>query len=224
MREIILDTETTGLDPKSGHKIVEIGCVEMIDRVKTGKFFHAYINPMRDVPTEAFRVHGLSEEFLRDKPIFEKIAEEFLDFIQDSRLVIHNARFDMKFINHELSLIEKQEIPITSAIDTLLIARKKFPGSPANLDALCKKFKIDLSKREKHGALLDAELLAEVYIELQGGAQTAINFQIQEKEINVENKAVSLKMPARKFEISEEDQENHQKLLKQIKSPIWENN
>jgi DNA polymerase III subunit epsilon len=171
MREIVLDTETTGFDPEAGDKLVEIGAVELWNHLPTGKTFHQYINPQRNMPDSAFQVHGLSEEFLRDKPIFQEIAQAFLAFIADSPLVIHNASFDMKFLNHELRNIGQKPMPQSRAIDTLLIARSKFPGSPASLDALCRRFGVDNSAREKHGALLDSEILAEVYLELIGGRQ-----------------------------------------------------
>ena len=171
MREIVMDTETTGLDPYDGHRIVEIGGVELLNHVPTGRTYHQYINPMRDMPTEAFEVHGISAEFLADKPVFEKIAQEFLDFVGDAKLVIHNASFDMKFLNAELKWCNKPLLPDDQALDTLAIARKRFPGSPASLDALCRRFGIDNSARELHGALLDSEILAEVYLELIGGRQ-----------------------------------------------------
>ncbi|QUS36429.1 DNA polymerase III subunit epsilon [Falsirhodobacter algicola] len=171
MREIVLDTETTGLDPFTGDRIVEIGGVELLNHMPTGRTYHQYINPERDVPTEAFDVHGLSEEFLRDKPVFARIGQDFLDFVGDAKLVIHNASFDMKFLNHELSRMGLPQLPNAQAIDTLAIARRRFPGSPASLDALCRRFGIDNSARTKHGALLDSEILAEVYLELIGGRQ-----------------------------------------------------
>lgn len=171
MREIILDTETTGLNPLEGHRIIEIGCLEMIDKVLTGREFHCYINPQRDVPQEAYRIHGISSEFLQDKPLFSNIADEFLSFIDGATLVIHNARFDIGFINHELSRLGKVALDLGEVVDTLMMARKAFPGARANIDALCKRFKIDNTMRTKHGALLDAQLLAEIYIELTGGRQ-----------------------------------------------------
>jgi len=171
MREIVLDTETTGFDPSSGDRIVEIGCIELHNHVATGKTYHQYINPMRDMPEDAFKVHGISSDFLRDKPVFAKIGQAFLDFIGDAKLVIHNASFDMKFLNAELGWMNLPLLPMDQAIDTLLIARKRFPGSPASLDALCRRFAIDTSARTLHGALLDSEILAEVYLELIGGRQ-----------------------------------------------------
>ena len=167
-REIILDTETTGLDPASGHRLVEVGCVEMVNGSRTGQFYHCYLNPERDMPPDAERIHGLKIEFLQNKPFFRDICADFLAFLGDSPLVIHNAEFDLKFINHEIARLGHAPIPYSRATDTVKIARAKFPGAPANLDALCKRFEIDLSSRTKHGALLDAELLAEVYIELMG--------------------------------------------------------
>lgn len=172
MREIVLDTETTGFEPGEGDRIVEIGAVELLNHVPTGRSYHQYINPERAMPAAAFQVHGLGDDFLRDKPKFTQIAAAFLEFIgADSRLVIHNAAFDMKFLNAELGWAGHPTMPMDRAIDTVAMARRKFPGSPASLDALCRRFGIDNSAREKHGALLDSELLAEVYLELIGGRQ-----------------------------------------------------
>lgn len=171
MREIVLDTETTGLEPANGDRIVEIGAVELFNHMPTGKTYHQYINPQRSMPQEAFAVHGLGDDFLRDKPVFGTILDAFLDFIGDAKLVIHNASFDMKFINAEFASLSKPAIPFARAVDTLAIARKKFPGSPVTLDALCRRFGIDNSARTLHGALLDSEILAEVYLELIGGRQ-----------------------------------------------------
>ena len=171
MREIVLDTETTGFEPSEGHRIVEIGAVELFNHMPTGKTYHQYINPERSMPREAFEVHGLGDDFLRDKPVFKEIGRAFLEFIGDAKLVIHNAAFDVKFLNFELKLIGLPSIEWSRAIDTLAISRQKFPGSPASLDALCRRFGVDNSAREKHGALLDSEILAEVYLELIGGRQ-----------------------------------------------------
>ena len=171
MREIVLDTETTGFDPETGDRIVEIGAVELMGHVATGRTYHQYINPERTMPDEAFQVHGLGDDFLRDKPKFAEVGRAFLDFIGDAKLVIHNAAFDIKFLNAELKWMGLPQIPWDQAIDTLEIARKKFPGSPASLDALCRRFSIDNSSRTLHGALLDSEILAEVYLELIGGRQ-----------------------------------------------------
>jgi len=171
MREIVLDTETTGFDPESGDRIVEIGAIELIGHVPTNNVFHEYIDPGRSMPQSAFEVHGLGDDFLRGKPKFAQIGQKFLDFVGDARLVIHNAAFDMKFLNAELKWLSLPMLPYDRAIDTLEIARRKFPGSPASLDALCRRFGIDNSARTLHGALLDSEILAEVYLELIGGRQ-----------------------------------------------------
>lgn len=171
MREIVLDTETTGFEPSEGHRIVEIGALELLNHMPTGKTYHQYINPERLMPKEAFEVHGLGDDFLRDKPVFKAIARPFLEFIGEATFVIHNAAFDLKFLNAELQALGHPGLPMTQALDTVALARKKFPGSPASLDALCRRFGIDNSSREKHGALLDSELLAEVYLELIGGRQ-----------------------------------------------------
>lgn len=223
IREIAFDTETTGLDPEVGHRIVEIGCVEMIGHIRTGRTFHAYINPEREVPREAEAVHGLSTKFLSDKPKFSEIAQAFLEFIEDSPLIIHNAGFDMKFINHELFLAEQPTIPFGRAVDTLLLARQKFPGQPNSLDALCKRFNVDLSLRTKHGALLDSELLADVYLELRGGRQTALTLH---QEILAENTTqtsiqVRVEIPYRSFDISAEDAARHRAFIEKLKNPMW---
>jgi DNA polymerase-3 subunit epsilon len=174
MREIVLDTETTGLDPLRGDRLVEIGCVEIFNRMPTGQTFHRYINPQRDMPQEAFAVHGLSSEFLADKPLFEQIVDEFLEFVGDAPLVIHNASFDISFINAELDRLQRQAIGRERLVDTLLLARRKHPGVSNRLDDLCSRYAIDNSRRTKHGALLDAELLAEVYIDLIGARQSQL--------------------------------------------------
>ena len=174
MREIVFDTETTGFEPSDGHRIVEVGCVELLDHFPTGRTLQFYLNPERDVPIESQRVHGLSGEFLADKPLFAQVVEEFLEFLGDAPLVIHNASFDIKFINAELKRTGHKPIPLARAIDTIEIAKRKFPGARYSLDELCKRFGIDLSVRTKHGALLDAQLTAEVYLELIGGRQRGL--------------------------------------------------
>lgn len=174
MREIVLDTETTGLDPETGDRIVEIGALELLNHLPTKKTFHRYLNPERDMPAGAFAVHGLSAEFLADKPVFAAIAREFLEFVQGAKLVIHNASFDMKFLNAELTGAGLPKLPPDQAVDTLEIARRKFPGAQNSLDALCRRFGVDNSSRQKHGALLDSEILAEVYLELIGGRQPGL--------------------------------------------------
>ncbi len=174
MREIVLDTETTGLDPSQGHRIVEVGCVELINRIPTGNSFHRYFNPERDMPIEAFNVHGLSREFLSDKPLFAECCEELIEFLGDAKLVIHNAGFDCNFLNAEFERLKKPRIAHERLIDTLALARRRHPGGGNKLDDLCVRYGIDNSKRTKHGALLDAELLAEVYGELIGGRQAKL--------------------------------------------------
>ncbi len=190
MREIILDTETTGLSPTTGDRLVEIGCVELINHIPSGKTFHVYINPERDMPKEAEAIHGLSAAFLKDKPLFKSIAEEFLIFVGDAPLIIHNASFDMGFINAELGFIGRAAIPPAQVIDTLPMARRSHPMGPNSLDALCRRYGIDNSKRTKHGALLDAELLADIYLELIGGRQTALLLQAQATTQKVEIQSV----------------------------------
>ncbi|MBS1180539.1 MAG: dnaQ [Proteobacteria bacterium] len=178
MREIIFDTETTGLDPKTGDRLVEIGCVEVVNRFPTGRNFHVYINPGRSVPKEAFDVHGLSDAFLADKPRFDDVADAFVAFVGDAQLVAHNASFDMGFVNYELKATGRLTFGTERVVDTLMMARRKHPGAPASLDALCNRYGIDRSKRVKHGALLDAELLAEVYLELTGGRQAGLDLTV----------------------------------------------
>ena len=221
MREIALDTETTGLDPDTGHRVVEIGCVEMINHIKTGNHFHSYLNPQRDMPPEAQRIHGLSAAFLSDKPRFEVIANAFLEFIGDSPLVIHNAAFDMKFINAELDRLKMPVIPMSRTTDTVLIARQKFPGQPANLDALCKRFNIDLSARTKHGALLDAELLADVYLELKGGRQEKLGLEARQQEMQTTQANQTTTIPRRSFPPTPEELEEHQKLVNAMPKSLW---
>jgi DNA polymerase-3 subunit epsilon len=174
MREIVLDTETTGLDPYQGHRLIEVGCIELLNRIPSGNTFHRYVNPQRDVPAEAFAIHGLSAEFLKDKPLFADVADELIAFIGDAPLVAHNASFDLNFINAEFERAGRAPITRDRIIDTLLLARRKHPGSPNRLDDLCARYSIDSSRRVKHGALLDAEILAEVYLELVGGRQAQL--------------------------------------------------
>lgn len=221
MREIILDTETTGLEPTQGHRLVEIGCVEMVHKIRTGKTFHTYLNPERDVPAEAQRVHGLSTSFLLDKPLFEEVAGALIAFIGDARLVIHNAIFDMKFVNHELTKINFPTLSMERVTDTLAIARKKYPGAQNNLDALCRRFNIDLSARTKHGALLDAELLADIYIELCGGKQVMLDLVRQTEPVAsaaaIERVAVDVleRLP------TDAELEAHAALVAMLKKPLW---
>lgn len=229
MREIVLDTETTGLDPKSGNRIVEIGCVELLNHVPTGAVYHQYINPERDMPAEAERVHGLSAEFLSGHPVFADIAEAFVEFVGDSPLVIHNAAFDMGFINAELDLIGMSPIDKSRAIDTVTMARRKFPGAQASLDALCRRFGIDLTDRQLHGALLDAQLLASVYLELLGGRQHGMDLAANAagKETQAGNAeagssvAASGRRAPREHAASSEELARHAEFLGKIKDPIW---
>ena len=228
MREIVLDTETTGMDPEEGHRLVEIGCIELENHMPTGRTYHQYINPERDVPAEVVAVHGLTEERLKDEPTFGEIVGDFLDFLgTDSKLVIHNAEFDMKFINAELKPFGFPSIDKKRIVDTLWIARKKFPGSPANLDALCRRFNIDNSNRTLHGALLDSELLAEVYMELLGGRQRGLDIEVTEE--NKETKALEKQAltvertyrEARIFTANDDEKAAHEKMLEELKDAIW---
>lgn len=226
MREIVLDTETTGFNPKTGDRIIEIGCVELIDLLPTGQTYHTYVNPQRDVPPGASKVSGITTEFLYDKPLFVHVVDPFLDFIADSTLVIHNASFDMGFINAELERLCRNPLPMTRAIDTVSMARQKFPGSPASLDALCRRFGIDLSARVKHGALLDAELLANVYLELKGGRQVTFSFNQIKQTVTQENIPTvvpsSLQArPKRSFPLSEADKKSHEEFIACLKNPLW---
>lgn len=225
MREIVLDTETTGLDPVTGDRIVEIGAVELWNHLPTGKTFHKYLNPERNMPEEAQAVHGLTEEFLKDKPLFSQIADDFLTFIKGSKLVIHNASFDMKFINAELALAKKKELPGDIAIDTLGLARKRFPGSPASLDALCRRFNIDNSARTLHGALLDSEILAEVYLELIGGRQPGFGLadanNTIERKVDKERQVFKRAKPL-KTRLTLKEQEAHTAFVKKLgKNALW---
>tara|TARA_B100001939_G_scaffold342104_1_gene352719 strand:- start:13388 stop:14083 length:696 start_codon:yes stop_codon:yes gene_type:complete len=223
MREIIFDTETTGFDPYAGDRLVEIGCVEVIDYLPTGNTFHKYINPEREVPEAAVNVHGLTTEFLKDHPVFAEVVAEFRDFVGEARLVAHNAEFDMKFINWEMEQLGFPAYPMSRAVDTLAIARRKFPGAPNTLDALCKRFNIDNSNRVKHGALLDAELLAEVYLELMGGRQTGFALSPAPGTTPVETTAHREKKfrPPRPHVPSPEEIERHREFLTQLNDPLW---
>lgn len=216
--EYVLDTETTGLDP-SAHRVIEIACVEIKNKIRTGNVFHTYINPQRDVPADAFRIHGISTSFLKDKRLFSDICDEFLNFIDGGSLVIHNAPFDMKFLNAELKRYGKDILSIP-VVDTLTMARRKFPGSPASLDALCKRFSVESSHRTKHGALLDAELLVDVYLHLTGGNQSYMNFDSGQAK-NADNNEGNVVLPSRKFEPSAEELAAHDELIKKLKDPIW---
>jgi DNA polymerase-3 subunit epsilon len=225
MREIVLDTETTGLDPLQGHRIVEIGAVELLNHIPTGKTYHTYINPQRDVPREAEAVHGLSSAFLKDKPVFSKIADELLEFIGDTVLIIHNASFDVGFLNAELGFIKRPPILYERIIDTLALAKKRHPMGPNSLDALCKRYGIDIAKRTKHGALLDSELLAGVYLELIGGRQITLTLP---KTDNVRHLQTSnAQAPAKRSNplperLTAEELARHEALVKSLgASALW---
>jgi DNA polymerase-3 subunit epsilon len=220
MREIVLDTETTGLDPADGHRIVEIGCIELVNHMPSGRVFHRHINPEREIPEEAYAVHGLSAEFLAKHPPFAAIADEFLDFLGAGRLIIHNAEFDLKFINSELRRLGKETLRCDIE-DTLALARRRYPGAQASLDALCRRFEIDLSARTKHGALLDCELLAAVYLELIGGRQPGLEFVVDAVLVDG---AVAIDRPirpARPHAPSLEELAAHAAMLQLLKQPIW---
>ena len=235
MREIVLDTETTGISPRDGHRIIEIGALELMHHLPTGRSLHLYINPERDIDEGAVAVHGITLDFLADKPVFADVAEEFLAFIGSDPLVIHNASFDMAFINAELTRVDRPTLSIDRSIDTLAIARKKFPGAQANLDALCRRFEIDNSHRDLHGALVDADLLASVYVELLGGRQPGLSLGADSKtdipaavitadsasstlQIDRDNKPVR---PTRPHAPSAEEQAAHDAFLAKLNDPIW---
>jgi DNA polymerase-3 subunit epsilon len=222
MREIVIDTETTGLDPQDGHRIVEIACLELIHHVPTGRKLHRYVNPEREVPADAMLVHGLDAEFLARHPPFAAIADEMVSFIAGDRLVIHNAEFDLAFINAELARLGRD--PLTGpVVDTLAVARRRFPGAPASLDALCRRFAIDLSARDRHGAEIDCSLLAAVYIELLGGRQPGLDFAVSSAAAADVNGALHGRSPRppRPHAPSAEELAAHQAMLAAIKAPLW---
>lgn len=224
MREIVLDTETTGFDPEEGHKLVEIGCLELENHLPTGKVFHTYLNPGRDVPADAVRIHGLTGEFLKKHPFFTEKVGEFLDFIGDATLVIHNAEFDMKFLNAELKGAGFPQLSMSRVIDTLPMARTKFPGQPANLDALCRRFKVDNSGRKFHGALLDSELLAEVYLELMGGRQHGLGLASEAAAASSAQLNARIRRQAREkreFPPTAEELAAHEAFIGKIKNALW---
>jgi DNA polymerase-3 subunit epsilon len=218
MREVVLDTETTGLDPGEGHRIVEVACVELVHHVPTGRKFHRYVNPERDMPADALAVHGLTAEFLAQQPLFAAIIDELLEFIGPDPLIIHNAEFDLAFINGELARAQRE--PITAGfVDTLALARRRFPGSPASLDALCRRFDIDLSDRLDHGAQIDCRLLASVYLELLGGRQPGLEF-VAPSALAVE--VARIARPSRPHEPSAEELAAHLAMLQTITEPLWQ--
>lgn len=220
MREIILDTETTGLKIEEGHRIIEIGCVELINKEFTGNTYHTYINPERDIALQAFEVHGLSREFLLDKPKFRDIKHDFLKFIAGDKIVAHNAWFDIKFLNHELKLSDEVSITNDRVIDTLIMARQKFPGFAANLDALCDRFMIDRTSRTNHGALIDAELLAKVYVILASGSRQN-KIDLNTIKITQKTAAERAVQPPRQFQVSLEELNEHNALLGRISNALW---
>jgi len=223
VQEIVIDTETTGLDPREGHRIVEIGCVELLNSIPTGAVFHAYIDPQRLVPEAAFRVHGLSSEFLAGKPVFSDIASEFLKFVGQARIVAHNAEFDLRFLNTELALLQLEPVASDRVIDTLALARRKFPGAANSLDALCARFGIDTSMRSKHGALLDAEILAEVYAELIGGRQPALALAPGEAVNGAGRHLLTQRPKALQPRLSQSDVDAHCAFVAELGGkPVWE--
>ena len=223
MREIVLDTETTGLDPAAGHRIVEIACLELLNHIPTGRTYQSYVNPERDVPADAFAVHGLSVEFLSDKPCFAEIADKLVEFIADAPLVIHNAEFDVRFLNAEFQRLARPPLSGDRVVDTLQMARQKFPGAPASLDALCRRFAIDNSTRTKHGALLDIELLADVYLELIGGRQAGLELMTAARATAALTAGGRTPRVARPHAPSDTELAAHAALVAKLKDPIWSN-
>lgn len=226
MREIVFDTETTGMDPANGDKLVEIGCVELENHMPTGRTYHQYINPECEVAAEAVAVHGLTNEILKDEPTFGEIVGDFIDFIgTDAKLIAHNAPFDVKFINAEFKTYGFPSLDPKRVIDTLVMARRKYPGSPASLDALCRRYNIDNTSRTLHGALLDSELLAEVYLELLGGRQRGLGIE-PEKKTTAQNKVVAAEREFREpriFDVNAEEKLAHENMMDDLKDPIWKN-
>ncbi len=221
MREIVLDTETTGLDPAAGHRIVEVACLELVNRVPTGGQFQCYVNPERAMPEEAFKVHGLADDFLARHPVFAQVADDLLAFIGEAPLVIHNAEFDLRFLNAELERLQRPPLTPDRAVDTIALARRRFPGAQVNLDALCRRFEIDNSARSLHGALLDCELLAQVYLELSGGRQPGLDLaQDRRNRAAAPNRAQQRRAP-RPHAPSPEELEAHAALVAKIPNSIW---
>jgi DNA polymerase-3 subunit epsilon len=221
MREIVFDTETTGLDPAAGHRVVEIGCVELVNHMPTGETRQWYLNPQREMPEEAFNIHGLSHEFLSDKPLFGAVVDEFLAFVDGAGLIAHNASFDMRFLNAELAALDRPNLPQDKVLDTIALARKKFRAGQYSLDALCQRFNIDLSGREKHGALLDAELLAEVYLELIGGRQPGLVLASDNGEAAAADPAERKTRTPRPHAPSPEEETAHRAFVAKLDDPIW---
>jgi DNA polymerase-3 subunit epsilon len=220
VREVVLDTETTGLDPLNGDRVVEIGCVELFNHVETGRVFHRYVNPERDIPEQVLTIHGLTREFLAGHPVFAAVADEFLEFIADSPMVIHNAAFDLGFINAEMRRSERPPLPMERAVDTVALARRKFPGAPANLDALCARFRIDTSDRALHGALKDARLLAAVYLELIGGRQHGFALAAAARAETAAAGRAAMR-PPRPHAPSPEEEAAHGAFVESLVQPLW---
>lgn len=228
MREIVLDTETTGMDPAQGHRIIEVGCVELLNHVPTGRTYQTYINPEREIDPDAIAVHGITNEKVKNQPTFAEIVGDLMDFIGDGKMVIHNAEFDVKFLNAELKPLGYKPIKVSDVTDTLYIARKKYPGQPANLDALCRRFNVDLSNREFHGALLDSQLLAQVYLELMGGRQHGLGLDQSAEVLKTTEdgthaiaRVEKVFRSARLFATPPEELEKHQEMLKKLKGHLW---
>jgi DNA polymerase-3 subunit epsilon len=219
MREIVLDTETTGLDPVSGHRIVEVGCVELLNHVPTGRTYQTYVNPERRMPAEAFAVHGLGDDFLETQPRFAEIAPALIAFLADSPLVIHNAAFDVGFLNAEFGRLDLPPLPPTRAVDTVKLARERYPGAPANLDALCRRFEIDIADRTLHGALKDALLLAQVYLELKGGRQPGLT--LLSRPARTASDGGRRVRPARVIAPTADEAEAHATFIQRRVDPVW---
>lgn len=221
MRRVVLDTETTGLSPEAGDRIVEIGCVELVNEMPSGNTYQQYVNPERDVPDDVVAVHGLTEEFLSRHPPFAEVVDDFLEFLDDSPLIIHNAEFDMRFINAELERLGRPPLPMERAVDTVQMARQRFPGSPANLDALCRRFEIDNTDRALHGALKDSHLLAQVYLELTGGRQADLTLAGPARRQGPANGAAATQRPARPHAPSAAEMAAHETFVEKLKAPVW---
>jgi DNA polymerase-3 subunit epsilon len=223
MREIVLDTETTGLDPAAGHRVVEVACLELTSHIPTDRHFRRYVNPQREMPEDARAVHGLDDAFLAQQPLFADVVDDFLAFIGDAPLIIHNAQFDLKFLNAELARIDRPPLEAARAVDTVALARARFPGAQASLDALCRRFGIDNSARTLHGALLDCELLAEVYLELRGGRQPGLELNAQRQSTTNAGAVTGARLarPARPHAPSAEESAAHEAMLARLKKPIW---
>lgn len=220
LREVVLDTETTGLSPAEGHRLVEVAAVELINHVPTGRHFHSYVNPEREMPEEAFRIHGLSDAFLAEQPLFGEIVDELLAFLEDAPLVIHNAKFDMAFLNAELARAGREPLAMSRAVDTLSLALRRFPGAPASLDALCRRFGIDNAGRVKHGALLDSELLAAVYLQLLGGRQADLDLAVAVAGAGAGIEAAKPR-PPRPHAPTQAELERHAAFIRTLDDPVW---